>query len=116
MSRTLSKCWVVFFRVSFSFSGSSHGLGRGRMVRVSCLGLVLLCSLRMMDGAPGFWAMVNGNRFVGLLPFNNTLWLFFYEPWSIFLWDFRVLFSQVNLLANSNCYFPVIMINDECLM
>jgi len=48
-------------------------------------GLVMSCSsLRVKEGAPGFWAMVSGNRFVGLVPFNNTLWLFFYEPWSMF--------------------------------
>ncbi|KAI3711695.1 hypothetical protein L1987_70235 [Smallanthus sonchifolius] len=54
------------------------------MVRVSCNGLVLLCSLRVMEGAPGFWAMVSGNRCVFWCHLTTTLWLFFYEPWSMF--------------------------------
>lgn len=45
----------------------------------------------------GLWSMA-------LVPLNNTLWLFFCSTKvHAFLWDFRVLFFQVDLLDTSNC-------------
>ncbi|KAI3790274.1 hypothetical protein L2E82_03201 [Cichorium intybus] len=57
------------------------------------------CGVKVKEGAPGFWALVNGISAVE----QHFVVVFFFTKVHVFLWDFRIPFLQVDLFDTSNC-------------
>lgn len=98
-SETVSTAAMVghtkpFFSCLVRLAVVGWGSGSGRMVRV-----MVRCGLKVKEGASGFWALVNGTSAIE----QHFVVAFFFNQSPCFLWDFRILFSQIDHLDISNC-------------